>query len=257
MNKRLFSNMRMSFFAGLLASSVTIIQPVNAAVLTASGGATVTPTEYQVTIQKVEFLRADGTYFVFFEGSSAFDIAGVAAGASAGAFGSGASMEPGVSYTEMRMTISSRFGITAESADAQTLFPGSQRCFTGGAGGSAAVGTVNLTVAQSGAVGTATTQSVSIPTDVAPSTTVATAVAAAGLETPAGALRFSAPITLTVPDLDTTAPSGLSIDFDVTNTVEFIDTVPGGIPGTCFVMPLPPVVTVTTPDGTTTLDSGL
>lgn len=232
----------LSMTALMSASSLAVCGP-----LVTAGGTAATPTTYEITIRKVEFKRSDSSYYTFFEGASTFDLgsSNVASGQTVGAFAAGNSLEPGTSYSAIRLTVNSSFSMAGEVASAG----GAQPCRTGGAAsGTAQVlgGVTMVTANATGGVGSV--QTVAAPTDSG-GTTVATALAAAGMEDLGGQYRMEVPLLLSVP-ADDTVPPALQIDFDAANALEFLTT---GV-GTCVVMPLPPVISVTTPSGTTTFD---
>lgn len=215
--------------------------------LVTAGGAAATPTLYEITIRKVEFKRADNTYYTFFEGTSTFDLgsANASAGQSVGAFAAGNSLEPGVSYSAMRLTVNSAFAMAGQVTNAGS----SQPCRTGGGASGTAQVLNNVNMVTGNATGGAgTRQTVSAPTDSG-GTTVANALAAASMEDLGGQYRMEVSLSLNVP-VDNAVPPALQISFDAANALEFRTT---GV-STCVVMPLPPVITVTTPSGTTTFD---
>jgi len=84
--------------------------------------ATATPTEYIVTINKVELYNSTtSTWETVAEGDLTFDIAGVGAGAVAGNYASGAAIPEGV-YTQERTTVSRTFYITASGTPTTTTY---------------------------------------------------------------------------------------------------------------------------------------
>lgn len=231
-----------------LAGLIGLPTVLNAGPLVNAGGTAATPSEYVITLSTVEFKRADGSYYEFFSGTTTFDIASAGANSAIGSVGSGNSLEPGVSYTAMRVTIATSYDVTGGVANAGFAQP----CQTGGAGSGSTVVLTGVNFETGNATGgVGTTQALDIPTDAA-GTTVADALSAAGMERIGNQLRFEVPLQLTVP-ADNTVPPALSVDFDVADQLEFLTT--GG--GTCAVMVLPPIITLTTPTGTTTLQANL
>lgn len=93
------------------------------------GGVDATPTAYEVTLTKVEFIDSVGTAVTFAEGSYTFDIASASA---VGSFASGSTLPPG-SYVSIRYTLSRTFGLSGASADAGA----GQPCRTDSGNGSA------------------------------------------------------------------------------------------------------------------------
>ncbi|MCP5352543.1 MAG: hypothetical protein H6926_05075 [Chromatiales bacterium] len=218
--------------------------------LVTAGGTAATPTQYEITLNAVEFKRADGTYYPFFSGTATFDVGSASAGANStvGAIAAGNSLEPGVSYTAMRVTVASSHNVTGGVANAGT----GQPCQTGGAGSGTGVVLNNVNFETGSATGgSGTSQSLDVPTD-ATGTTVASALSTAGIERTGNQLRFEVPLAVTVPT-DNTVPPALAIGFDVAGQLEFLTT---GV-GTCAVMVLPPIITFTTPAGTTTFQANL
>lgn len=71
-----------------------------------------TPSEYGVTIRRIEFKTSAGVWVPYFEGSQLIDIAAVDAGAQAGMIGGGGKLPSG-SYTAIRITISQTFVLKA------------------------------------------------------------------------------------------------------------------------------------------------
>lgn len=72
----------------------------------------VEPTQYGVTIRRVEFQNSAGVWVPFFEGSQLIDIASVNVGQQAGSLGVGNSLPPG-RFVGMRVTINQSFIVTA------------------------------------------------------------------------------------------------------------------------------------------------
>jgi hypothetical protein len=167
----------------------------------------------------------------FTEGEFTFDIASVAANQPVGAVGEGATLPPGT-YTNMRIEISRTFGLTGSAnvpgegtvyTDSNNTTPVSYSTMS------------NISTATVGS-GTATKQSVSVPTGIATAD-----LTAAGLEElPSGNLRFSVAAAFILPEGNTVSPS-LGIKFNVTNAMDFLRVAPGVV----IVTPVPPAATIT------------
>jgi len=197
-----------------------------------AGGTDTTPTVYEVTVTKVEFQRADGTFFDLNTGNILLDIASSLAGQSVGAVAEGVILPAGA-YTGMRLTFSRTFGITALIADAGM---GTRGFTTTGNGTTTAGAITNIGVATAGA-GAATKQSVDVPDGG----DADTAIANAGLtEVGTTELQMTTPFAFVIEEGD--VMPAIQIDFDVTDAVEFAEPAMG----TVIVLPGAPTVTVTT-----------
>lgn len=201
------------------------------------GGVDVTPTNYVVTLKKVEFIRSDNSAFVFAEGNFSFDIASATAGESIGAFAAGNILPPGT-YTGMRITVGRSFGLTASTVNAGAGQP--CRTATGNASTATLVGGTITGVGVGTTDGAAATQqNVPIPTGAA----VTTALTGLNMSEVAGAgsdVTLTANANIVIPEDDAVIPS-IGVDFNVTNAAELLTT--GG--GTCTAFPQPPGITIT------------
>lgn len=198
------------------------------------GGQDATPTVYQVTLTKLEFQNSSGSWVTFAEGSHTFDIASVSANSAVGTIGQGSTLPPD-SYTNIRFTVSRTFGLSGSYT-----FGSTQRCIT--ATSNASTGTLSggtITNVGLGTVGASdpSTQSVPLPTGAAV-TSALTGLGIAEVGGAGGALQITTPAVFTIPANAAVMPS-VSIDFDVANAIEFLET--GS--GTCDVMPQPPTIT--------------
>lgn len=218
----------------------------------AAGGGSATPSVYEVTINKIELRRPDGSYYTYLGTPVTVDIgsASVAPGGTGG-YASGAT-PPSGSYTGMRVTIARTFSMTGSASGVGPGLP-STVCRTGGSGtGSLNPGggvTYQISNATS-AAGTPSKQTVAIPTSS--DSSIENAMNGAGLNLiNANEMQFTVPVAINVSAADTFMP--LEIDFDVSNKMEFLTT--GG--GICYVIPLPPTVTVTNAGATRTFESGI
>lgn len=228
----------------LTAGSLFISAPVvSAGPLVTAGGVAATPTVYKVNITKIEFFN--GGWVTYFSGSCVMDIASVAAGASAGGCGAGGTLPSGT-YTQMRVTMSRTFTLSGSVAD-DTSGAGIQPCRTGTGLGTATIvgGAVTYSNTNNGSTdgGTATEQSILIPT--ASDNSIATAITNAGMGIDATSLTMTINITYVIPAGEIAAASGFGVNFQVENKMEFIQT--GA--GSCQLINLPPLITVTTPSG--------
>ena len=210
-----------------------------------AGGSAATPSVYEVTINKIEFKKSDGSYYTYLSTPVTIDIgaASVAPGGTGG-FASGQNPPPGT-YTAMRVTIARTFGMTGSAINVGPAGP-LTTCRTGGTG-TTTIGVYTVSNALSGS-GTGIKQSVSIPTSS--DSSIENNMNNAGLLLiNANEVQFEVPVSLTISETDTYLP--FEIDFDVSNRMEFLNT------GSCYIIPLPPTVTVTTSSGTQTFDSGI
>jgi len=223
---------RMNKLLALLATFALLIaaKPLPALI----GGVMATPTTYVVTVTKIEFQKTDGSFVTFASGSSAFDIASVAAGQAAGTLAQGQSLEAG-SYTGIRITFSRTFGMTGAVADAGGGQPA--RTQTGNAATQTAppdFTSIGISTTD-GAAGTL--QQIPVPFGTA----VTAALTAEGIEEVGlTELRTTYAHVFTVTP-DQTVPPPVRVDFDVTGGIEFLTT---GV-GTAIVIPTPPSVNVT------------
>jgi len=227
--------------------------PASAGPLVDAGGVAATPSVYKVTITKIEFLKGT-TWATFFSGTCTIDIASVSAGGDAGSCGGGNTLDPGT-YTQMRITINRTFGLKGSVTDA-TAGAGAQACrtSTGAASTTATAGAITYSDINSGSTdgGTATEQTLSIPT-ASDGSIASTINAISGMSISSSSLTMTINLTFTVPEGEATAPSGISMDFQVENKLEFLTT--GA--GTCTVGNMPPIITVTTNSGTSTFEPTL
>jgi len=83
---------------------------------------TATPTEFIVTINKVEFYNSTtGVWEVAGQGDYTFDITSVQPGQLCGGYGSPEGFSPGT-YTQMRVTVSRTMQITASASHGGTIY---------------------------------------------------------------------------------------------------------------------------------------
>jgi hypothetical protein len=219
-----------------LSASAFVSLAVSTANAASFGGDDVTPTVYEVTLKKIEFVRTDGSgAYTYAEGNFTFDIASGSAGSAVGSFAVGNKLEPG-DYNGIQITVGRTFGLKAFTSDAGSFQP----CRTDSANG--ATGTLLAGAITGVGVGTtdgatATTQSVPIPTGTA----VTTALDALDIsELAGGDIMFTAAASMIIPSNASVAPA-IAIDFDVTDAAELLTTAFG----TCAAFPQPPTITVT------------
>jgi hypothetical protein len=213
-------------------------------------GAAATPTKYEVTIKVIEFYNSTtGAYVPFATGSFPIDLGSgkVAMNGLGGAIGEGASLTAGT-YNKIRVTVSRDFNMNASADNVGPDVTPTRRCVTGLNGTVPSPGglfTVNRAVRDTVGGVAAIDQIFSIP----PQADVQ--IIHPGVEIvnhPTNDLRVTADIqSFTVLPNTTTLPGGISVTFDVANTVEFLNV--GAGPGYCYAIVLPPTVTVTGPDG--------
>jgi len=100
--------------------------------------ATITPTTYKVTVEKVELCETGSTQalclnpVVLGTGSQEMDIAAVDVGATAGSYGNPAKMIPGKTYTYIQSTLNRAMTMSADA-----ILASGRVCATGGASSSA------------------------------------------------------------------------------------------------------------------------
>jgi len=237
--------------AGVFAILCVIVLPAGAGPLVDAGGVATTPSVYKVTITKIEFFN--GTWKTFFSGTCTIDIASVAAGGSAGGCGAGNTLAPDT-YTQMRLTINRTFGLKGSVTDAGA---GAQPCRTSTGAASTTLttgGGVTFSGLNSGAIdgAAATEQTLGIPTDDTNGSIATTINAIPGMAIDSSSLTMTLSLTFTVPEGEATAPIGFGMNFQVENKLEFLTTV-----GACTVANMPPIITITTPSGTSTFEPSL
>jgi len=198
------------------------------------GGVHTTPTNYVVNISRIEFRNSQGTFITFAQGAFPFDLAQVNPNQISGAINAGGSLPP-ETYDRIRFTFSRSFGVTGSLADAG----GDQPARTNT--GNASTGTLdggNLTAVGVASTdgGAATQQSVPIPTG----DDVTDALTAAGMVESGANLQVTHVVNFTITQANSVLPT-IRMDYDVTNTLEFLTTGPG----TAAVAPIPPSVTLT------------
>lgn len=243
--------MRRMLAAGL--ALLAVVPAVLAGPFVTAGGRAATPTQYVITFKTIEFRNAAGVYYTFFSGSQTLDIgsAAVAAGGVGGSVGSGQSLPAG-RYDAIRVTFSRDFSITATSG-ASTVGPGAAAyCGTGGStNGSLNDGTTNWTVqvvTRSGSQVTPTSRTLSIPPEANTTINTQPGMAVVGAANDIQVTNVISAFTVLATD---TVPPAFTVQFDVTNAVEFLND------GTCYAIFLPPTVTYITPTSTTTYAGGL
>jgi len=201
-----------------------------------AGGAPATPSKYEVTIKSIEFRNKDtGNYVPYFSGESKLDIASVVPGGTGGFIGKNTAITPGT-YDKMRVTVSTSFSMKGSASNVGPAVPAAT-CSTGGTGTDEISGyTVNIALLN----GTTADQTLSVPPEVATDKVVKPA----GVTFTSNAVQIVTDINITVPPKSTSLPDGLSVRFDVPGTLEFLNT-----GTTCYGLALPPIMTITTPDG--------
>jgi len=236
--------------AGVFAALCVMIASASAGPLVTAGGVAATPTVYKVTITKIEFFN--GAWTTFFSGTCTIDIASVSAGGDAGSCGGGNTLDPGT-YTQMRLTIKRTFDLKGSTTNADPAVGGlDQACRTSTGAASTTQGTFSDLNSGSTDGGAATEQTLKIPTDS--NGTIAAAInAVTGMSIDSSSLTMTLGLTLTVPEGESEAPSGLSMDFQVENKLEFLTTGADA----CTVANMPPIITITTSSGTSTFEPTL
>jgi len=237
----------------MLAAGLVLLVVVPAALagpFVTAGGKAATPTQYVITFKTIEFQNAGGAYYTFFSGSQTLDIGSVAAGGVGGSVGSGQSLPAG-RYDAIRVTFSRDFSITASATSVGT---GTANCGTGGSAADESIGapayTVQVVNRNLGGAVTTTSDTLSVPPEAN------TAIGGVSGMAVVGSAFENIQVTnvisaFTVLATDTVPPA-FTVQFDVTNTVEFLD-----VSSKCYAIILPPTVTYITPTGTTTFTGPL
>ena len=239
--------MRRMLAAGL--ALLAVAPAVLAGPFVTSLGKAATPTQYVITFKTIEFRRSDGSYFTFFSGSQTMDIgsAAVAAGGVGGSVGSGQSLPAG-RYDAIRVTFSRDFSITASATSVGT---GNANCGTGSSAADVSLGgyTVQVVNRSGGAVIT-TSDTLSVPSEA--NTAIGNVSGMAVVGSAFENIRVTNVISAFTVLATDTVPPAFTVQFDVTNAVEFLD-----VSNTCHAIILPPTVTYITPTGTTTFTGPL
>lgn len=224
--------------AALAASTTALAGP-----FVTAGGKAATPTQYAITFKTIEFRRSDGSYFTFFSGSQTLDIgsAATAAGGVGGSIGSGQSLPAG-RYDATRVTFSRDFSITASATSVGT---GNANCGTGSAAADVSLNGYTVQVVNRSAVAvTTTSDTLSVPPEANGAINGTSGMAVVGTANDIQVTNVMSAFTVLATD---TVPPAFTVQFDVTNAVEFLD-----VSSTCHAIILPPTVTYITPTGTTT-----
>jgi hypothetical protein len=196
------------------------------------GSTQATPTNFEVTVLKIEFLNGNNQFVPFAEGHFVFDIASVNAAQTVGTIGEGKTLPMG-SYSAARITFANSFGMTGFVTDA-------------GGGQPARTNTGNPTGTESGYYpvsyatpdgAPASKQTIVIPSGPG----VIEALAANGITIDGnGNLSYVQPVpAFSVSASNDTLPD-VGISFDVTNAMEFLTI---GV-GTAIVVPAPPGISI-------------
>lgn len=164
------------------------------------------PTEYGVTIRRIEFRNSAGVWVPYFEGSQLIDIAAANAGDQAGSIGAGDGLPPG-SYTAMRVTVEQTFVLTADDSSVSGF------C-TGGAN--------DTNTAVACPPGSPTSQRVPIPATGGPPASTANTVATIGWEEVVAGqtMQKELAVSFTVPEGEAFEPD-FSISFSVAGAADF------------------------------------
>jgi hypothetical protein len=231
----------------MLAAGLALLAVVPAALagpFVTAGGKAATPTQYVITFKTIEFRNVGGAYYTFFSGSQTLDIgsSAVAAGGVGGSVGSGQSLPAG-RYDAIRVTFSRDFSITASATSVGT---GNANCGTGSSAADASLSgyTVQVVNRSAGAV-TTTSDTLSVPPEANGNINSTSGMAVVG--TANENIQVTNVISAFTVLATDTVPPAFTVQFDVTNAVEFLD-----VSSTCYAIILPPTVTYITPTGTTT-----
>ena len=176
--------------------------------------------------------------------------AAVAAGGVGGSVGSGQSLPAG-RYDAIRVTFSRDFSITASATSVGT---GNANCGTGGSAADESIGAPAYTVQvvnRSGGVVTTTSGTLSVPPEANAAINGHSGMAVVG--TANENIQVTNVISAFTVLATDTVPPAFTVQFDVTNAVEFLDVTRAK----CYAIILPPTVTYITPTGTTTFTGPL
>jgi hypothetical protein len=213
------------------------------------GGKATTPNKYEATIKSIYFFNeTTGEYVPFFTGASAaIDLGNskVSSGQVGGIIGAGNPLVAG-KYTKIRVIISRTFTMNGSAADVGGPVPGpGATCSTGGSG---TVPQNGYTVAIVNRNGATSDQGIAVPPEANG------IMVAAGLEIvnpPTNDIQVTVDFpSFTVLAKSAVLPSGVSVNFDVANTLEFLNVITGETDGVCYGLMLPPTITIIGPDGT-------
>ena len=160
-----------------------------------------------------------------------------------GSVGSGQSLPAG-RYDAIRVTFSRDFSITASATSVGT---GNANCGTGSSAADVTLGdyTVQVVNRNAGGAVTTTSDTLSVPPEANGNINSTSGMAVVG--TANENIQVTNVISAFTVLATDTVPPAFTVQFDVTNAVEFLDT-----GGTCYAIILPPTVTYITPTGTTT-----
>lgn len=235
-----------SFLGAALLLAATLFHANGAA----AQDVTVTPTQYQFTMQKMELCENVGCSAFILMGSSAqvFNIGSSAAGpgAQVGSYVQSVSLEIGKTYTHLRVTLGRTFILTGGSTIDVLSNGNGGACHTDGTGsGAAGTGTVfaRSTDSDASARGNAaSSMNMMVPDVNSPGNfgNLTATFAAAGI-TIIDASTMSVVLTLTAPFTVTAAAPSMVISFDVANTLNFT----GAGADTCVIWFEPPAVAIT------------
>lgn len=205
-----------------------------------------TPSEYDVTIKSVGFVDSNGTFHVLSNSPQVFDIASGAVGTNVGFFGGDKTLPPGT-YTEVRMVVSSTFGLKGSAA--KGVIPGGGSLSNTGCETGSGAGSIE-DVSNYPETGNTTTLA-----DLSPDYTGTSSPSLQQVRLPVGnwitlpseMTRDTSAGTITVdmgmPDFTlttTSAPPEMQFTFDITNQMQFV----ARSATTCMILPTPPRVCI-------------
>lgn len=191
-----------------------------------SGGVLVTPSVYTVHVSALAFAKVGGGTTPFHTGASDFDIAAVAAGATVGNYGSGATIPLGT-YSGVQFTMGRSMTVIASGID-----DSGQTCHTLAGAGTVSFQGMTISLGSTDASVSATAEEISIPVSTAITQTLEqdglSVLSDGSLQ---GTLNFSnGNKTITDPN------ATIKLIFNVTNAVELKDI--GS--GRCIILPNAP-----------------
>lgn len=235
-----------SFLGAALLLPAALLHPDGAA----AQDVTVTPTQYQFTMQKMDLCEnvACSAFIVMGSSTQVFDIGSSAAGpgAQVGSYVQSVSLEIGRTYTHVRVTLGRGFSLTGSIGAGVNSNGNGGSCFTDGTGsGAAGTGTAFARSTDSDASGrgaAASSMNIMVPdvNSAGDFGNLTATFAAAGIAI-IDANTMSVVLTLTAPFTVTAAAPSMVISFDVANSLNFT----GAGPDTCVIWFEPPAVAIT------------
>ena len=240
--------MRRKLAAGLALLAVALA--VLAGPFVTSLGKAATPTQCVITFKTIEFRaqRRQLLHLLLRLADYGHRVGGGCAGGVGGSVGSGQSLPAG-RHDAIRVTFSRDFSITASATSVGT---GNANCGTGSSAADVSLerGYTVQVVKRSGGAVITTSDTLSVPSEA--NTAIGNVSGMAVVGSAFENIRVTNVISAFTVLATDTVPPAFTVQFDVTNAVEFLD-----VSNTCHAIILPPTVTYITPTGTTTFTGPL